>query len=362
MLFRDIFIAVICVNLYLKTVKWTEAFIVIYAMFVVDVVISAFIVFKFAICLLISAFNKSWSVLVGWCYPFELFLLLIFSYAPILYFTSDAMARKLDLLDNPKPYSAQVISDLFDIQKKLDKRLDLCILQTIIIGLLIVHFSPEYLMSFKKPVAVEDEVDVRKHIIESKGFILVSKNPSVFEYIAAKKLNFGHKTKKFSGEEPELNQDEQINSPNFGSLKQQSSKKELSQRREIKSEDFKMTILDPKVPLDQLNQSLHIPQDQPRVDKNEPAEHYYPSHADVKRANQEQYCTSCLQRKRDVIFRPCLHDSFCAKCLGSSMGTQSQCCPVCLQACTSLLLYERILGSVNVKVLGDFILPHTKPT
>lgn len=75
-------------------------------------------------------------------------------------------------------------------------------------------------------------------------------------------------------------------------------------------------------------------------------------------------CEECGANKKDVIIKPCNHFEYCFKCLIKEINfNQDQLCPTCncvndilSKAVTGVLVIEQIIGSVNLKVLQEFLM------
>lgn len=184
MLLRDLFIALACLNSGVGYFKWADIFVVLYAMFIVDFAINFLLFLKYTVLGCLTIFPKYRGLARSYMQAADIFLFLVSINSPLLFLACERLARSIE---NHRERSALgldiTIVGIDSIQANLQKIADLFLLQIVIVGIITVHLSQTYRVTFssshhrKTPTMHRDH---RISLLESCGLIRVDKAPFIF--------------------------------------------------------------------------------------------------------------------------------------------------------------------------------------
>lgn len=302
-------------------------------MCLIDALIVGLLALKAGVLLVVCSFKRSIATFVKYSWGAEIFVVMLCSFSLPLYFVSDYYGRRLDLMENNA--SAQ---DLANNRTSLDRALNAALFQLVLIGILLVHFSPEYAPALtwtntpgsrQTNMSSSNSNEYRKAVLERKGFVQNAKPTYVLRPVDTRITQF---------------------SKHFGMTLMMSAKAAVPSgfnRPEI-AESFGR---EDQEDLDTLlhNRKLAPQQETPEIKRLQE------EIAGIKNKalSIQERCASCGVRRRDMIIVPCGHSDICLVCFNSSLH-KPQKCPTCEHEAQLAVVFEPILGSKNLKVLAEF--------
>lgn len=177
---RDCFVFIMCLNIHGKYLKWRDTFIILYALFVIDFCIIAFIVLKFIVFGTVALIKRSWPLFTKYCYHFEIFMVLTASFSILMLTVAIKWAGDLD---HGTPQSEigvdTIIKTVEAINFEINNELYMLTVQTVLLGTVIVHFSRWYPIKYQDMYKLRKS-DPRQQILEKKGFIKKTKEAYVY--------------------------------------------------------------------------------------------------------------------------------------------------------------------------------------
>lgn len=188
-MFRDLFIAIISLNSAFKTVEWKDTFLIVYAMCILDALIVGAILLKAVLLLSLCACQRKMSVFIKYSWGAEIFLGMLSSFSLTLYFVCYYYGARLDLMSrsgSSEEFSANLAH--------LDRSLNAAIFHVVLVGILLVHFSPEHSASITwgnnsnlrhSSITSRNTNDYRKAVLERKGFVQNVKSSYVLRPVSS---------------------------------------------------------------------------------------------------------------------------------------------------------------------------------
>lgn len=199
---RDAFIAVASINSSQKVLNWKDVFVILQAMFICDFCIISLIVIKNIVLGIVAAIKRDLQIWNRYFFTFEIFMLLVLSFSILLYVITDNLGSTFQELSNTNTVlvpssNGQVgqtvqttvlnLQALNILSQNMLKAMDILILQILIFGMFIVHFSPPYQISCN-PSHILHLKDKRKTELERHGFLLTTKKPYVFRTVRKRRV------------------------------------------------------------------------------------------------------------------------------------------------------------------------------
>lgn len=152
-------------------------------MLFIDIAIMCCIVLKLIIVSVWAIVKRDKDIIYRYCYPFEVFLILLFAHSAFILNILQAVVHKLQKLNKkvPSPIGANV-QHVQVLEANLGALMDQFLMFTLLVGGFIVHYSRHYPITYKSilPIATKDH---RKLQLEAKGLLLALKAPFVFKSV-----------------------------------------------------------------------------------------------------------------------------------------------------------------------------------
>lgn len=158
-------------------------------MFIVDFTIIGVCIFKFLGLGAYCWFKQEWRLFHTYCRPFEIFLVIMLSHSIIGYIVCHNIssilksAQDVSATDFSKPITAD-LGKIAIIKTTFERGLNVALVQIILCGTLIIHFSSDCELSWN-PSTISIQKNKQKSILEKKGFLLTSKLPYIYERVVA---------------------------------------------------------------------------------------------------------------------------------------------------------------------------------
>lgn len=157
-------------------------------MCLIDALIVGVLALKAILLLLICSFKRSMDTFVKYTWGAEIFVVMLSSFSLPLYFTCDYYGKRLDLME--KNASPELLAQNLT---PLDRALNAALFQLVLVGILLVHFSPEYATALswtnntstrQANLASRNSSEYRKAVLERKGFLQNAKPSYVLRPVA----------------------------------------------------------------------------------------------------------------------------------------------------------------------------------
>lgn len=157
-------------------------------MFIVDFVIIGFSILKASVLAIYCSTKKNWQLFFRLCQPFEIFLCIMLSHSIIGYIVchniSSILNSREELVstDLSRPITPD-LGKIAIIKTTFERGLNFALVQMILCGPLVIHFSPHYELSCQPLPIQSHKQNTRRILLEKKGFLLSAKLPYIIEKV-----------------------------------------------------------------------------------------------------------------------------------------------------------------------------------